>query len=155
MINAKVFYERQGICALCPHWKSVCLKGHGLGSPLGCPERKFPGVEGADYMEDRPPAKVEVNAVQPCCGGAAQEVKELTYAEAAAAFVVEMKAWKAAGFPVLPGPQYDERIVICKACPGGFYRFYQCRACKCLIFTKAALPTTVCPGGFWPPVVKT
>lgn len=154
MINAKVFYERQDICKVCPHWKGVCLKGHGLASPLGCPERRFAGVEGAGFMEDRPPAKIEVNPVQPCCGGAAapEDVKELTYTEAALAFVNDMKAWKEAGFPLLPEMQYLERVGICKACPGGFYRWYQCRACKCLIFSKAKLPTTVCPGGYWPPV---
>jgi len=152
MINAKAFYERQGICRACSHWKGVCLKGHGLASPLGCPERRFPGVEGADYMEDRPPSKVEVNPVQPCCGGrgAVSEVKELTYTEAAAAFVRDMKTWKEAGFPVLPELEYNARVTICKSCPGGFYRFYQCRACKCIIFSKAKLKTTVCPGGYWP-----
>jgi len=153
VINAKVFYERQDICRVCLHWKGVCLKGHGLASPLGCPERKFPGVEGAGYLEDRPPAKVEVAAVQPCCGGTvAEEVKELTYFEAAAAFVSDLKTWSAAGFPLLSEAAYLERVGVCKACPGGFYRFYQCRACKCLIFSKAKLKTTVCPGGYWPSV---
>jgi len=153
MIDAKIFYARQDICRVCPHWKGVCLKGHGLASPLGCPIQRFAGVEGAGFMEDRPPASVEVAAVQPCCGGAAApDVKELTYSEAALALVNDMKAWKAAGFPLLPEMPYLERVGICKKCPGDFYRFFQCRACKCLIYSKAKLPTTVCPGGYWPPV---
>lgn len=152
MINANVFYERQAVCLTCEHWKGVCLKGHGLASPLGCPIQKFPGVEGASYMEDRPAAKVEVGAALPCCGEGAPEVKELTYAQAAQAFVEDMKAWKAAGFPLLSEAHYNERVGICKTCPGGFYRWFQCRACKCLIFSKAKLATTACPGGYWPSV---
>ena len=152
MINAGVFYERQAICIACEHWKGVCLKGHGLASPLGCPKQKFSGVEGAGYMEDRPPVKIDARPAQPCCGDAAPEVKELTYAEAAQAFMADMKAWQAAGFPLLSEGQYALRVNTCKTCPGGFYRWFQCRACKCLIFSKAKLPTTVCPGGYWPPV---
>jgi hypothetical protein len=152
MISAQVFYERQAVCTACGHWKGVCLKGHGLASPLGCPEQKFHGVEGAGYLEDRPAAKVEISPASPCCGGAAPEVKELTYAEAAQEFVRDMKAWRAAGYPMVTDAQYTGRVDICKTCPGGFYRWFQCRACKCFIFSKAKLATTFCPGGYWPPV---
>lgn len=155
MIDANIFYARMAVCQTCPHWKSVCLKGHGLSTPLGCPEEKFPPVEGAGYLENRPAAQLQegITVSTSCCGGlAAADVRELTYAEAAQAFVNDMKVWQAAGFPVLSDAQYTQRVDICKRCPGGFYRWFQCRACKCIIFSKAKVKTTVCPGGYWPPV---
>ena len=152
MIDPKTFYARRDICSACSNWKGVCLKGHALSTPVGCPERKFAPVEGASYMEDHPVVTPETPVVKACCGGAGADVRELTYAEAAKAFAADMKIWAAAGFPLLSAAQYSARISVCSACPGGHYKWYQCRLCKCIMMSKAKLATTDCMAGYWPKV---
>ncbi len=153
MLDSKVFYERKALCEACKHWKGVCLKGHALSSPIGCPIRKFPPVEGAVYLDDRPPAVPQVITPGPCCGqGANQEtLREMTYPEALSNLASSMAEWAKAGFPLVTEEVYGARLKVCQGPPTcGFYRWYQCRICKCVVVAKAKLGTMKCPGGFWP-----
>ena len=59
-------------------------------------------------------------------------------------------AWRKAGCALLSGPAYDERIAACKTCAKGQYVFFQCRHCRCVVYTKAKLPGEDCPYGLWP-----
>jgi hypothetical protein len=149
MVNSEVFKSRLSICKKCQYWSGVCLKGHNLSSPVGCPEKRFAPTEGAAYMENKPaaePIKVEASS---CCGNKS-EVKELSYVQAMAALAHDLKLWQGAGYALVSDADYEARIFICKACPGNYYRWFQCRACKCIIYAKAKLPVTTCPGGYWP-----
>jgi hypothetical protein len=153
MIQREVFQARLGICQSCEFWKGVCLKGHALQSPVGCPVRKFEPVEGASYHPDRPvPVATAVSA--DCCGQTKLdvEVKPMTWGEAWQHFVDAMAKWKKDGRPVLEGKAYSNRVQTCKGCPGGHFHYFQCDLCKCLVYTKALLPGETCPKGFWPAV---
>lgn len=154
MLDAKIFHQHREICSKCPNWKGVCLKGHVLQSPVGCPEKRFPPVEGAAYMEDRPATVAEPVVPGKCCGGAAsdQYVKELSYAEALKELAASLRTWQVAGYPTLSDADYGVRTGICKSNTCGFYKWFQCRACKCVIFIKAKLKTTECPARLWPRV---
>lgn len=128
------------------------MKGHVLQGSLGCPLRKFEGVDGAGYMEDLPVPMPELPrpGAPGCCGGAPEDVlKPLTWAEAWKHLNESIAKWRAAGNPLTPPEAYAKRLVICMACPKGQYRWFQCRHCKCLVHTKAKLATETCPYGLW------
>ena len=151
MVDATIFYKRKNICQLCPNWKGVCLKGHALASPVGCPEKRFEPVEGAAYMPDNKPAQVPPRASRPCCGGKVQEdLKELSYAEAARSLAQSLQTWAMSGFPLASDSEYDARLSVCRGC--SYYRWYQCRLCKCIILVKAKLRSSICPGNYWPKI---
>lgn len=60
-----------------------------------------------------------------------------------------LKQWRAAGYPLCEGEAYVQRTNVCKNCPSGFYAWFQCSQCRCVIYTKAALQTEKCPAGHW------
>ena len=53
MIPRDVFYDRlEKHCKPCSEWDGVCLRGHALQSPTGCPMLKFEPIQAADYDPD-------------------------------------------------------------------------------------------------------
>lgn len=151
MIASEVFYPRLAVCKPCEFWAGVCLKGHPLQSPLGCPVKKFEPVEGAGYYPDSPAKVVPVVEPAECCGkGRAElELKPLSWPEAARHLQESIAKWRAAGFALVEGEVYENRLKVCKTCPSGQFKWFQCRACKCLIYTKAKLATETCPAKHW------
>lgn len=155
MIDRSVFYARLELCKVCEFWKGACLKGHVLQGSLGCPVQKFEGVAGSGYMEDMP---VPVPETPPeggtgCCGSKAEgDIKPLSWVSVWQHLAKSIHEWKTAGYPLTPAELYLERLRICKDCPSSEYRWFQCRQCKCIVYTKAKLATEVCPHGFWPAV---
>jgi hypothetical protein len=147
MIDRDIFYARKSICERCPLWKNQCLKGHMLNSPVGCPEGKFPAVDGAGKMVDKPVA-APVAGCKDC--QASGDVRPLTWTQALGEFQAAMKGWLAAGRPVVTDAAHNARVSACKKCPGGHYRHHQCKLCKCVVFIKAKLPTETCPANYWP-----
>lgn len=150
MIPKNVFYDRRdGHCLKCEFWKGACLKGHRLSSPQGCPIRKFPPINGADYAADSPARKAaEVPQPGDCCGRKEPELKAMTWSQATAHLAESMKKWEAAGFKLTPEKIYHDRVGSCQDnCP--HYRWFQCRLCKCVVLTKARLPHEKCPAGRW------
>lgn len=153
MIGRSTFYERLPVCKACDFWRGVCLKGHVLQGTLGCPLKKFPGVDAAGYMDDLPVPTPELPAVSAtgCCGQVPEgDIKPMSWGEVWRHLMVAMEDWKKAGFPVVSGEAYVNRIRTCKACPKGQYQWFQCKNCKCVIYTKAKLATEDCPFGLWP-----
>lgn len=148
MIPAPVFRERLNThCKNCEFWKGVCLKGHTLQGPMGCPLKKFPPVEGADYLPDLPLPQTPAPRMTPCCGNTDTPLTEMTWPEVFSHFRSAVQAWQEAGFPLTPDDVYQKRIETCKNCPR--YRWFQCRVCKCIVYTKAKLQTETCPEGRW------
>ena len=125
------------------------MKGHKLTSPQGCPIRKFEPIQGADYAPDRPsPKAAEIPPPGNCCGAKEDELKPMTWAEAAQHLTESMKQWRKDGYPTTPDNVYNARVSQCQeGCP--HYRFFQCRLCKCLVFTKAKVPNEQCPADRW------
>lgn len=55
MLPRQIFDDRMEQCKQCPEWNAVynvCLRGHRLQSPTGCPLRKFPPIFSAEYDKD-------------------------------------------------------------------------------------------------------
>jgi hypothetical protein len=151
VIPKNVFYARRdNHCTKCEFWKGACLKGHQLSSPQGCPIKKFDPINGADYAPDRP--ALEAPAVPPpgnCCGKGDDELKPMSWAQAITHLKDSMAQWERDGWPLLPDASYQARVNRCQdECP--HYRWFQCRLCKCFVFTKAKLPHETCPAGRWP-----
>jgi hypothetical protein len=142
VIKHEVFYDRlNNHCKQCEWWKNVCLKGHGLASPQGCPLQKFPPVDGAGYAPDIPPQKPTV-LVSGCCEDAA-EMPPLTWGQVLLKFTMSMATWIKAGLPMATIDHHGERYGQCKSCDE-FNRFY-CKQCKCIAYLKTKLLTEQCP----------
>lgn len=152
MIEKTVFYARLEQCKTCEFWRGACLKGHILQGTLGCPIKKFEGIQGVGYMEDLPVPTPEMPEIRGCatCGATEGELKPLTWIEVVNHLVVAGKAWREAGFPLTPEPAYSQRIATCKGCPSHQYKWFQCRHCRCIVYSKAKLATEDCPFGHWP-----
>lgn len=84
-----------------------------------------------------------------CCDSPDGELKPLGVKELFEHIVGSIKKWKAAGYPLTPDSEYHRRLKICRACPKGQYKWYQCRHCKCIVYSKAKLATEDCPFGLW------
>lgn len=154
MIDRSVFSLRLPVCKACEFWRGACLKGHALKGDFGCPLKKFDGINGAGFLEDLPvPAPELPTPGEPCCGAGTGDIKPMAWLQVWDHLRQSMAAWKKAGFPMLSGAPYIERINTCKVCPKGQYRWFQCRHCRCPIYSKAKLATEECPFGLWPPVV--
>lgn len=149
MIDRATFYRRlEQNCKKCDFWKGACLKGHALSSPQGCPIKKFPPVQGADYAPDRNvrPAP-EVPMPGNCCGSDA-DLKPMNWSQAASHLTASLATWARDGFKTTPDDVYNERVGTCQDnCPS--YKWFQCRMCKCLVFTKAKIPSERCPAERW------
>ena len=144
MIEHAVFYDRlENFCKLCPHWTGVCLKGHGLSTPQGCPIKLFPPVAGADYALDRPTGALAPDLVKNCSGCGAGAPTPLNWAQVLAHFTASMAAWIKAGAPLVSGEVHGLRYAQCKACPQ--FRSFYCGHCKCLAYLKTRLATESCP----------
>jgi hypothetical protein len=152
MIERSVFYARLATCKPCPFWKGACLKGHVLQGTLGCPIKKFAGIEGVGYMEDLPVPTPEMPEAGGCatCGATDGDLAPMTWPEVVRHLMEAGKKWREAGYPLTPDKAYVERINTCKTCSKGQYKWFQCRHCKCLIYTKAKLASEDCPYGLWP-----
>jgi hypothetical protein len=151
VISHDIFYRRLAVCKTCEFWANVCLKGHPLQSPLGCPVRKFEPTDAADYYPDSPAKQIPVVEPAECCGKGRSdpELKPMSWPQVAAHLMESIKKWKEGGFPLLEGEAYERRITTCKACPSGQFKWFQCRVCRCLIYTKAKLATETCPAKHW------
>lgn len=150
MIPKNVFYDRRdNHCLKCEFWKGACLKGHALSSPQGCPLKKFEPINGAAYAPDRPaPEAPSIPPPGNCCGSKDDELKPMGWAEAITHLRQSLAQWEKEGRPLTPQDVYDERVSKCQDnCP--HYRWFQCRLCKCLVFTKAKLPHEKCPADRW------
>jgi hypothetical protein len=150
MLPRNIFYDRRdNYCTKCEFWKGSCRKGHSLSSPQGCPIKKFPPIEGASYAPDLPAREVS-NAVDStnCCGRTDPDLTPMTWKEAADHLSASLVEWARTGFPITSDEVYAERVVTCQDdCRN--YRWFQCRLCKCLIFTKARVPSEKCPAEKW------
>lgn len=149
MIATSVFYDRRdNYCVKCDFWKGVCLKGHKLSSPQGCPVHKFEPVHGADYANDKP-AKTAVQVPQPgnCCGNKDPDLVPLSWNDAATKLAASMRTWAASGFVTVDEKKYNQRFDTCLECE--HYRWFQCRLCKCVVMVKAKLPEESCPAQKW------
>lgn len=149
MIDGETFKKRRDICKQCSWWNGVCLKGHALQGAAGCPVQKFPPINAADYAPDRYVELPKPAVARPCCGQPPAVLKPMTFVEAMAHLKESMQKWSAAGFPRCAADEYARRTNVCKNCPSGFYAWFQCSQCKCVIYTKAALATEKCPAGHW------
>jgi len=142
VIDRAVFYDRLNrFCKPCDHWKGVCLKGHALASPEGCPLRLFSPVEGAAYA----PGQADAPGAPPlreCCGSSSA-MPPLNWAQVLAAFMRSMAKWVAAGLPLVDRQTHGARYERCKTCTR-FNRFY-CEHCRCIAFLKTKLATEECP----------
>lgn len=148
-MTRETFYQRLEVCKPCPFWRNVCLKGHSLRGAAGCPIRKFPPINAADYARDK---EVDLSSPQgncKSCGKTPPEIAPMTWPEALAHLAASMKEWRSKGFPLCEGQAYASRTETCKKCPGHHYAWFQCRLCKCLVYTKAKLATETCPAGYW------
>lgn len=148
MVSREIFYERlNGFCAHCEHWSGVCLKGHDLRSPTGCPVQKFSPVDGAGYDQDRPVA--ERVLIHGCCG-AIETVPKMTWTEVVANFWASMRLWLREGVPLTTMEQHEERFGVCRQNKCGKYKNFQCSICRCVAYAKAKVATEDCPLGMWP-----
>jgi len=152
MIDSPTFYHRLATCKACDLWRGACLKGHVLQGTLGCPLKKFEGIQGVGYMDDLPVPTPELPAVssQGCCGAAVDgELAPLTWGEVWRHLMVSVAEWQKAGYPTVNGEAYVQRINTCRGCPKGQYQWFQCKHCKCIVYSKAKLATEDCPYGLW------
>lgn len=76
----------------------------------------------------------------------------MRWPEALEQFGWAMAKWKSSGKPLVDDEAHSKRVEICKHCPGGHYRVFQCKLCKCVVFVKAKMATETCPAGYWPVV---
>jgi hypothetical protein len=158
MIPHEEFYRRRDeFCAPCEHWRGVCLRGHKLSSPQGCPLQKFPPILGADYAVDmQPRTESAPGAPGGCCGsGAADELKPLSWGQAIQHLQDSLEQWNREGRKLTPEKDYLGRVDKCQTNQCGHYKWFQCRLCKCFVFAKAKLPHESCPAGLWSSVATT
>lgn len=155
MVSSSVFYQRRDQhCKLCEFWRGVCLKGHKLSSPAGCPVRKFEPVEGADYAPDKL-VEVHAPALTGCCGQPAGENQPeskppaVRWEDVVAQFAKSLTEWVKQGLPLVPHVVHMERVGQCKKDDCGEYRDFYCSACKCLVYVKGKLATEDCPKRLW------
>lgn len=151
MLDRSEFYARRTACKACEFWQGACLKGHQLHGSFGCPIQKFEGSAG--YLPDVPIPQPKLPPQGGCgeCKGKTEDLKPLTWNEVWKHLRHSLETWKEAGFPLTPLADYRERIRRCKSCPQGQYKWYQCRHCKCIVYSKAALATEGCPLQVWRP----
>lgn len=141
MIPSENFYERRDrYCKPCEHWRGVCLRGHNLASPAGCPLKKFPPIQGADYAKDHEPAPVQIE--QGCCGQN-DGMPPLTWTDVVRAFAESVVNWIKAGLPLVGSEQHGLRYGECKKCPH-FQGFY-CKKCRCIGYLKTKIGSEKCP----------
>jgi len=151
MVERPTFYTRLSICKQCEFWQGACLKGHDLNGLLGCPLKKFAGSGNAGYLPDLPTPVPELPAVSAngCCGADQSVLKPMSWGDVWWHLTSSMLEWAKAGLPLAPVDVYVERINACRNCPKKQYQWYQCKHCRCNIYTKGRLATESCPFGVW------
>lgn len=85
-----------------------------------------------------------------CCDAPDGELKPLGVKEIFVHMLQAVKAWKAAGLPLVTDAVYHQRLRVCRSCPKGQYQWFQCRQCRCIVYSKAKLATEDCPYRLWP-----
>lgn len=151
MIPRDIFNDRRdNYCAQCSWWRGVCKKGHKLSSPMGCPLKKFPPVNNADYMADRPvaPSAMALGGCRGCADPPPVPLK-LNFTQVLEHFARAMVEWAREGLPLLSAKAHGRRYAVCRKCP--HYAKYQCALCRCVVYVKAKVATEDCPAGKWPP----
>lgn len=144
MIPLTVHRERLVICKACEFFSGVCLKGHVHSSPTGCPVKKFEPINGAAVMPDvevKPPVKATG-----CCGGekpVVPDVAPMSWADVLVEFGKSMVEWGIKGMPLVSAAEHERRYRICAGCE--YFKYFQCRKCKCVCWVKAKLGTESCP----------
>jgi len=151
MISRQIFYERLALCKACSEWDGVCLRGHGLQSPTGCPLRKFEPILNTDYDEDRG-RTVATKLRSGCSGCGSKEVDpdalpEITWAGVVKHLAESMAEWQKSGFATVGHAEHERRYEICKGCPK--FQGYYCKLCRCPCYSKTKLATEYCPLGGW------
>ena len=84
-----------------------------------------------------------------CCPETEGELKPLGAKDVLLHMLAAAKKWKEAGFPVVSDEEYHRRLRICRSCPKDQYRWFQCRYCRCIVYSKAKLRTEACPFDLW------
>ena len=152
MIPRDVFYDRlEKHCKPCSEWDGVCLRGHALQSPTGCPMFKFGPIQATGYDPDNG-RTVGPRSAGGGCSGCNKKVDpdmlpELTWAQVVSNFGESMSKWVAAGLPTVLPSEHERRYNLCKTCPQ--LQGYRCKLCKCVVYAKAKLQTEYCPLGGW------
>ena len=82
-----------------------------------------------------------------CCGESDGELRPLGAKEILEHMLASLQTWKAAGFPLASDDVYHRRLRVCRRCPQ--YRWFQCRHCRCIVYSKAKLATEDCPLKLW------
>lgn len=154
MIPREIFYFRlEHHCKVCSEWDGVCLRGHALQSPMGCPMRKFEPILNTDYLEDRGRVSAPKSAAGGCAGCGKpvdpNALPVLTWTQVMGNFSESMANWIKAGMPVTPKAEHASRYAICQSNKCGQFKGYYCTYCKCVCYTKAGLATEYCPAGLW------
>lgn len=151
MIPRDIFYARLERCKACSEWDGVCLRGHGLQSPEGCPLRKFKPIQASDYTPDRGRVTHPKSAAKGCssCRPAVDPaaLPAMTWTQVVANFSESVARWAKAGMPVASSAEHARRNAICHGCDQ--LRGYHCAICKCVVYAKAGLQTEYCPMGKW------
>jgi hypothetical protein len=152
MIPRNDFYDRlEHHCQPCSEWDGVCLRGHDLASPTGCPLRKFAPVQAASYDPDRGRV-VQPRNQQGCsgCGAAidADALPPITWPQVIANFAASMTNWIRAGMPLTDANEHGRRYGICTQCQSHFKGYY-CKLCRCVCYIKTKPQTEYCPIGKW------
>ena len=152
MIPRDIFDNRRdNYCSRCEHWQGVCLKGHKLSSPMGCPVKKFPPVNSAAYMDDVPvPPRAIASANCRSCSDPGAQLAPLRFRDVMKQFGTSMATWVAEGLPLADKETHGARYAKCKPCE--HYANHVCQLCKCVAYAKTKLATEKCPAGFWGPV---
>lgn len=140
-VNQQEFDRRLQTCEACEFFKNrVCTRGHILQSMLGCPLKRFPGMNGLGYAEVQNPTPAPPG---PCggCGGDTLP-KSMSWPEVLAEFYKTTSEWARLGFPLSDNEEHSRRLKLCAPCP--HYRHFQCALCKCFVFIKAKLLSAHC-----------
>ena len=144
--RAEFLNRRDNFCKKCVSWDGVCLLGHNLGSPQGCPQMHFAPIQGAQYAEVvQKPESVK----KPCNCGSKSPVDPITWVQVVTQFGKAMLDWLKEGLPLVDAATHQSRNDTCKSNECGQYRYYQCMDCKCITYLKTKLATEECPRQLW------
>lgn len=150
MLPRETFIDRRdNHCSPCKQWDGVCSLGHILSSPQGCPEKKFPPVQGATYAT---PIVLENKTGEGCgsCGGNPDpELDPVSWTDIMVKFSKSMLKWANEGLPIVGFAEHQDRNLKCKSNECGSYKKFQCQECQCIVYLKTKLKTESCPKGKW------
>jgi hypothetical protein len=64
-------------------------------------------------------------------------------------FIKALYRYARTGFKATPRASYEERLLICSACPELDRKNDRCKVCGCFIKRKAMWKSEKCPKGYW------